>query len=225
MTHLNNRALITPQLQLDWNYHSNKLERNSLTFTEIEKLLLEGLTAPEKPLKDHLEITGHNEAINWIADLSARNYPITESFIRELHNLMLKSPCEVKTITFDGQLASRWIPMHPYRTSHHDARLAEPNNIAAEMHELIRWYLMMRKEEDADPVRIAAVFHYRFMKISPFTDGNGRTARMLMNFILLSSGFAPCIIPVDERQHYLSLLYETDEGDAEPFARYIASKI
>ncbi len=76
---------IMQKFKLDWNYHSNHLEGNSLTYGETRALILFHITAQGKPLKDHIEMTGHDEAIKWIYDVVKEDYPLTENFIRELH--------------------------------------------------------------------------------------------------------------------------------------------
>ena len=68
---------IMQKFRLDWNYHSNHLEGNSLSYGETKALLLFGVTAQGKPLKDTLEITGHNEAINWVIDAVKKDYPLS----------------------------------------------------------------------------------------------------------------------------------------------------
>ena len=94
---------IMQKFRLDWNYHSNHLEGNSLTYGETKALLLFGVTAQGKPLKDTLEITGHNEAINWVIDLVKKDYPLTENFIRELHSLLLKDSYK-ESINEEGKI-------------------------------------------------------------------------------------------------------------------------
>ena len=81
---------IMQKFRLDWNYHSNHLEGNSLTYGETRALILFGVTAQGKPLKDTLEIAGHNEAINWVLEKLKGERPLTENFIRELHSLLLQ---------------------------------------------------------------------------------------------------------------------------------------
>jgi Fic family protein len=80
-------AGIMQKFRLDWNFHSNNLEGNSLTYGETKALILFGITAQGKPLKDHFEITGHNEAINWTLEIVEGETVLTESFIRQLHTL------------------------------------------------------------------------------------------------------------------------------------------
>ncbi len=82
-----NELRITQKFRLDWNYHSNHLEGNSLTYGETKALILFGITAQGKPLKDHFEVAGHDEAVKWILDVVKEQRPLTENFIRELHKL------------------------------------------------------------------------------------------------------------------------------------------
>ena len=81
---------VMQKLRLDWNYHSNSIEGNSLTYGETKSLILHHITAQGKPLRHHFEITGHNEALLWIIELINGERTITENFIRELHLLILK---------------------------------------------------------------------------------------------------------------------------------------
>lgn len=83
---------IMQKFRLDWNYHSNSLEGNSLTYGETKALILFGITAQGNPLKDHFEITGHDEAIKCIEEVVKEERPLTENFIRELNLLILKEP-------------------------------------------------------------------------------------------------------------------------------------
>ncbi len=84
---------IMQKIRLDWNYHSSNIEGNSLTYGETKALLLFGTTAQGKPLKDHFEMTGHSEAIDWIIQILKEERPLTENFIRQLHKLLLRAPC------------------------------------------------------------------------------------------------------------------------------------
>jgi len=107
---------IMQKFRLDWNYHSNHLEGNSLTFGETKMLILHGITAQGKPLKDHFEITGHNEAIKWVEEIVKGEFPLTENFIRQLHLLLLKEPYEADAITSDGQPTRITIEVGKYKS-------------------------------------------------------------------------------------------------------------
>lgn len=224
---------IMQKFRLDWNYHSNNLEGNSLTYGETKALLLYGITAQGKPLKDHFEITGHDEAIKWIEDLVKGDYPLTENFIRELHTLLLKSPYEVKAITPDGQQTSRRIAVGQYKTTPNHVqtstgeifRFATPEETPSKMHDLINWFRSEIEKPDVNTLILAAEFHYRFIRIHPFDDGNGRTARILMNFILMKFGYPPVIIKTEDKENYFSALRQADAGMIIFFIEYIAQNL
>lgn len=226
-------AIIMQKFRLDWNYNSNNLEGNSLTFGETKALILFGITAQGKPLKDHFEITGHDQAIKWVSDVVKGDYPLTENFIRELHTLLLKSPYDVDAITSDGQPTQRRISVGQYKTTPNHVltetgeifRFATPEETPPLMHDLLDWYRAKIEEPDFDPIILAAEFHYKFIRIHPFDDGNGRTARILMNFILMRFGYPPVIIKTEDKENYFSALQQADAGIIKPFFDYIATNL
>ena len=105
-------ARVMQKLRLDWNYHSNHLEGGQLTYGETKALLLFGITAQGKPLNDHLEVKGHDEAIRFIEDMIKQNRPMSEVFIRNLHKLILKESYKKEARTAEGGIFyaynSRW---------------------------------------------------------------------------------------------------------------------
>jgi len=226
-------AIIMQKFRLDWDYHSNHLEGNSLTYGETKALILFGITAQGKPLQDHLEITGHDEAIKWVTEIVKGDYPLTETFIRELHVLLLKEPYEVNAITPDGNPTKKRIEIGKYKSVPNHVktrtgeifRFATPEETPAEMHDLIEWYRQKREAQDINPVILAAEFHYKFIRIHPFDDGNGRVARILMNFILMQDGFPPAIIKTEDKGNYYAALQQADSGIYEAFFDYIAKNL
>ncbi|MCW3070508.1 MAG: hypothetical protein JWO44_398 [Bacteroidetes bacterium] len=226
-------ARIMQKFRLDWNYHSNHLEGNSLTFGETKALILHGLTAQGKPLKDHFEITGHNEAIKWIEDVIKEERPLTENFIRELHTLLLKESSEKKAITPDGKATTRVIGVGKYKTSPNHVLtstgetfyFATPEETPAKMHDLLEWHREQKENKNVNPVLLAAEFHYKFIRIHPFDDGNGRTARILMNFILMQFHYPPVIIKTEDKGNYFAALRQADADIPEPFIDYIAKNL
>ncbi len=225
-------ARIMQKFRLDWNYHSNHLEGNTLTYGETKALILFGITAQGKPLKDHFEITGHNEAINWVIDVVKGDYPLTENFIRELHTLLLKESYEVDAITPDGKPTKKRIKVGSYKTSANHVKtktgeifyFATPEETPAKMYDLLVWY-KEKVKENLNPILLAAEFHYKFIRIHPFDDGNGRTARILMNFILMKFGYPPIIIKTQDKDNYFSVLQLADAGNIEAFLEYIAQNL
>lgn len=223
---------IMQKFRLDWNYHSNHLEGNSLTYGETKALILFGVTAQGKPLKDTLEITGHNEAINWVLEMIKGDRPLTENFIRELHSLLLQDSYK-ESKNADGELVPRKISSGKYKTTPNHVQtvtgeifyFATPEETPAKMFDLLNWYKEKSEENNRNPLLIAAEFHYKFIRIHPFDDGNGRTARILMNFILMKFGFPPVIIKTEDKANYFAALQLADAGNIEAFITYIAQNL
>lgn len=224
---------IMQKFRLDWNYHSNHLEGNSLTYGETKALILFGITAQGKPLKDHFEVTGHDDALNWVFNLVKKERELTENFIRELHTLILKESYEVDAITPEGKPTKKTINVGQYKkTSNHVKtktgeifRFATPEDTPILMNELVLWYNKKSKSSSVNPILLASEFHYKYIRIHPFDDGNGRTARILMNFILLSFGYPPVIVKTEDRNDYFSSLQQADAGIIESFMEFIASNL
>lgn len=224
---------IMQKFRLDWNYHSNHLEGNSLTYGETKALILFGITAQGKPLKDTLEITGHNEAINWVLEMVKGERYLTENFIRELHTLLLKESYEVDAITPDGKPTKKRITVGSYKTTANHVKtktgeifyFATPEETAAKMYDLLNWYKEKLESKDVNAIFLAVEFHYKFIRIHPFDDGNGRTARILMNFILMQFGFPPVIIKTEDKANYFVALQLADTGNIEAFITYIAQNL
>lgn len=226
-------ARIMQKFRLDWNYHSNNLEGNTLSYGETKALILFGITANGKPLKDHFEITGHDEAIKWILDIVKEERPITQNFIRELHQLILKESYKIKTKTPDGLASTKDIKVGEYKTTPNHVetitgeifRFASPEETPAKMQDLIKWYRIAKEKTDVNPILLATEFHYRYIMIHPFDDGNGRTARILMNFILMQFGYPPVIIKTEDKQNYFAALRQADAGLLEAFVEYISKNL
>ena len=223
-------ARIEQKLRIESNYHSNAVEGNSLTLGETRSLILHGLTARGKPMRDHLDIEGHDEAIKAMEDAVKRNELLNEVFIRNLHKVLLKEPYENDAITPDGQPIKRRIAIGEYKTQPNNVRTSTgeiyyftpPDQVKSAMGDLIDWY-RGQEDEGEHPIIIAATFHYRFIRIHPFDDGNGRMARLLMNMILIKHGYTVAVVPIEEREQYIGILEQADKTeDLGEFITYIA---
>ena len=222
-------ARIMQKLRLDWNYHSNKLEGNTYSYGETRMLLMKGLTAGGKPVRDHEEITGHDQAITFIIDSIRDKEPLSEIFIRHLHKLILVKPFWADAKTADGQPTKRLIKVGEYKAepNHVETQsgdifyFAEPIDTPAKMQELVEWFRDKSEQLETSAVLIAAEFHYRFVRIHPFDDGNGRLARLLMNFVLMRFGYPPVIIKNEDKDNYIAVLEQADFEILQPFVEYI----
>ncbi len=223
-------ARVEQKLRIESNYHSNAVEGNSLTLGETRSLILHGLTAHGKPMRDHLDIKGHDEAVKAMEDAVRRNELLNEVFIRNLHKVLLREPYENDAITPDGQPVKRRIAIGEYKTQPNNVRTSTgeiyyftpPDQVKPAMGDLIDWY-RRQEDEGEHSIVIAATFHYRFVRIHPFDDGNGRMARLLMNMILIKHGYTVAVVPVEERDQYIGMLEQADKTeDLAEFITYIA---
>ena len=222
---------VEQKLRIESNYHSNALEGNTLTLAETRSLLLHGLTARGKPMREHVDIEGYDRAVKELTRMAGDGQPLSESFIRNLHRVLLKEPYEVETVADDGRNTRRPIAVGAYKSTANDVvtstgetyYFTPPEQVPHAMGALVDWY--HSQEADGEhPIIIAAVFHYRFVRIHPFDDGNGRMARLLMNRILLRHGYPLAIVRQDRRDRYLQELERADQTeDPGEFIDYIAS--
>lgn len=223
------------KISLDWTYHSNAIEGNRLTFGDTRAFLLRGVTAAGKPFRDYIDIKGHDEAVKLLFALIEQHdtTPLNETFIRELHKIALVEPYRSPSQTMDGIPTTKLILPGQYKTQPNHVRTstgaihyyASPEETPAKMGDLVAWYRFETEKGELHPLLIAAAFHYRFVAIHPFDDGNGRLARLLMNFILMRHGFPPVVIPLDKKEQYLRALEQADTGDLELFTTLIGEEL
>jgi Fic family protein len=224
---------VMQKLRLDWNYHSNHLEGNSLTYGETKALILHGITAQGKPLKDHTEVEGHNEAIQWIYEIAQDDRPLTETFIRELHTTLLVKPYKVPAEPKNGIPTWKLIQVGRYKNSDNYVLTATGERqdflpfqeTPRAMQELVDWYALEKVKPEINPILLATQFHHKFINIHPFDDGNGRVVRLLMNYILLQFAYPPIIIKTEDKTAYFSALQAASAGNIEPFFEFIINNL
>ena len=223
-------AQVEQKLRLEANYHSNAIEGNTLSLGETRSLILHGLTAHGKPMRDHLDIEGHDAAVKAIEDAVRNDDRLNEVFIRNLHKALLKEPYQADAFTQDGRRVKRTITIGDYKTTPNNVialtgetyYFTPPEQVKPAMSDLIDWY--REQEQEAEhPLIIAATFHYRFVRIHPFDDGNGRMARLLMNMILIKHGYTVALVRIDGREEYIDKLEQVDRTEnLTDFIHYIA---
>jgi len=224
---------VLQKFRLEWNYNSNAIEGNSLSLGETRSLLLHGLTAAGKPMRDHLDIKGHNEAVLWLEDFVRDDRPLTEQFIRGMHEVLLGEAYYAPAQTATGQSTRKMIVPGQYKQQPNNVLtatgemfyFASPEETPARMMDLVDWYRHEEATPTMHPVALAAEFHYRFVRIHPFDDGNGRMSRLLMNLILMRHGYPMTVIQATDRNRYLAALSAADAGDPEPFLRFIIENV
>lgn len=201
-------------LVLRWTYHSNAIEGNTLTLKET-KVALEGITVGGKTIREHFEAINHREAIYFVEDLVKRNEPLSEWQVKSTHQLILKN--------IDDAHAG------VYRRTNviiagADHLPPDALHVESEMHAFINWY--REKAPALHPIERAARVHADFVKIHPFTDGNGRTSRLLMNLELMKDGYPPVVFPVERRlEYYEALDAAHTKQDYKPFLNLSAEVV
>ena len=206
------------KFMLDFNYNSNHIEGNTLTYGQTEVLLLLGEVVGNAKMKDLEEMKAHNICLNMIEHEADSATILTETFIRQLHQVMLREDYTVYRKLPGGKTTSYVIHAGRYKTRPNSVitptgerfEYASPEETPALMTDLIEWYNRSVEEGILSPVQIAALFHYRYIRIHPFEDGNGRIARLMVNFILRRHKWPMLVIRSNKKQAYLNALAMTD---------------
>ena len=177
-------------------YSSNALEGNTLTLTETKVLLEDGLTVGGKPLRDCYEAVGHARAYDFMLE-AARSKPftLTEAMILQLHRLFYQG--------IDSGKAGVYRNIQVFITGTEYVPPAA-GEIPILMNGLVS--SINGQWDSAHPVRLAAFAHRKLADLHPFVDGNGRTARLLMNLILVNRGYQIISIPPVLRLEYINAL-------------------
>lgn len=191
---------IKDSMTIEWTYNSNSIEGNTLTLRETKMVIEEGFTIKGKSLREHFEVVNHQEAIEYVENLAESTYVLRERDILEVHALVLQK--------IEKEFAGR------FRTSGvrvSGANFVPPNALKIDdfITDLIAW----TNESKLDWIVKAAIFHHRFVWIHPFFDGNGRTARLIYNLLLMKAGYPPAIILKNDRKKYYDALNMANNGN------------
>ncbi|HEY5297874.1 MAG TPA: Fic family protein [Verrucomicrobiae bacterium] len=194
---------------------------------------MEGLTANGKPMKDHLDIKGHDDLITFLELFIQRKEILTEAAIREMHKILLKEPYETDAVTTDGRIVKKEVQLGAYKTEPNFVRMKSgeihhyilPEDVPAKMASLVEWHRQQDAKNDLHSLFHAALFHHQFSSIHPFDDGNGRMARILMNLILMRAGFPPVIIKLQNREPYIAALRRADAGENEAIVSFVGENL
>jgi Fic family protein len=202
------------ELSIEWTYNSNAIEGNTLTLQETRLVLEQGITVKGRNLREHFEAKNHEKAILFVEELAKPRYSLCERDILKVHSLVVENiESEFAGRFRNGQvriLGENFIP---------------PNfvKIPSLVKELVSY--VNHNPDKLDSVELVAKFHHRFVWIHPFFDGNGRTARLLMNLILMKFGYPPAIILKNNRKQYYRSLNLANKGDYKAFVLLIAQAL
>ena len=207
---------IREKFQIEMTYNSNAIEGNSLTLKETFLVINEGVTVRGKPLKDHLEAKDHHAALEYLYDLIDKNkkHTISEILIQNLHQIIIQET--------DKEWAGK------YRNANviiGGAKHTPPDalQVPQKMHNLISWLYSQKSKMNI--VELSALLHHKLVYIHPFFDGNGRTARLVVNLLLLQAGYPLVIFLKNDRKKYYNVLEMADDGKYEPLVKFISQSI
>ena len=194
---------------------SNALEGNTLTISETQWILEKGMTVDGKSMREHLEVVNLNEAIDYVEDLVRGDEKLDERTLKQIHYLVYNKLAENKRLAGNYRninvriLGSEHIP-------------PDFMNVNDEIKKMFEWSDHVKAK--LHPIEYAAQLHEKFVAIHPFADGNGRTARLLMNFALTNNGYPPIIVKPDKesRERYIEALEHGHlTGDNTPFVKIV----
>jgi len=230
MSHENDTNL-WKKIRLDWDFNSNHIEGNTLTYGETMLLLIFDKTTGDHELREYEEMKAHDVAIHMVKDWAKdKTRDLTESDIRELNKVILVKPYWKEAITQDGQQTRRQIKVGEYKEHPNSVRLktgeifqyTSPLETPLKMAELMQWY---KNNKETHPLVLASQLHYDFIRIHPFDDGNGRVARLLVNYVLMKNEYPPIIVKAADKDKYLTALNKADTGDINAFHEYMADQL
>jgi cell filamentation protein, protein adenylyltransferase len=199
---------------LELTYTSNAIEGNTLTAAETALVIERGITIGGKPLKDHLEAIDHYDAIRYVRALARQAAPLIEADVRQLHRLVVQRSLP--------EIAGRYADQGRYvLTDRGRHSFPSPAEVPALMGDFARWLAAA-----PDLPETAFTAHRRLVEIHPFNDGNGRTARLLMNLVLIRGGYPPVAVRPEDRPAYIRALQDAQAGhDAAGFERVLYARL
>ena len=204
---------------LEFNYNSNHIEGNQLTYGQTEILLLFGKVVNAANMRDLEEMKSHDVALKMmISEAKETGKPLTEVFIRQLHQIMFREDYEERRVAPDGTVYSYTVHVGRYKTRANSVRTktgelfeyASKEETPGLMYDLVKWYNEEAEKGALTAIELATLFHYRYIRIHPFEDGNGRISRLLMNFILLRHKYPMIVVRHKDKDRYLDALAKSD---------------
>jgi Fic family protein len=182
---------------IEFAYNTTSIEGNTIKLQEAKKLLEEGKTPKNRTLREIYDLQNTEKVFFEIIE---KKEEITHNFIIDIHKNLLDN--------IDKRIGYR----------NQDVRVIKANfkstpapYLKTDMNLLLKWY--SENKEKLHPFVLAIIFQHKFEKIHPFMDGNGRTGRMLLNYILIKNNFPPIVIRNKNREKYLKAMRKADNSD------------
>lgn len=204
-------ARFARSFDVEYAHNSTAIEGNTLSLIQTKVILEDGLSVGGKALREIYEVANHDRAFSYVKRAVAEGRLLDEEMLKDIHALLMEN-------IMDGGVYRNV----EVRITGAGFRPPAPQ----EMFQQMRWFFadMPRQREKLNAIEWAAWTHAEFVRIHPFPDGNGRTARMLMNLQLLTEGFQPISIAKEERlAYYEALEAYAVRGELAPFTEMVAA--
>ena len=188
---------------VEFAYNTTAIEGNTIKLAEARNLLEEGLTPKNKSLREIYDLQNTEKAFRFILDAKEE---ITHEFIVEIHRKLMDN--------IDMRSGYRAVDVRVIKANF---KATPAPYVKTDMNLLVKWY--DKHKQELHPLILASIFHHKFEKIHPFMDGNGRTGRMIMNYIMLKNGYPPFVVRTKFRDGYIMALRQADKSDLTKFNR------
>lgn len=199
--------------EIEYTYNSTAIEGNTLSLIETKVLLEDGISIGGKALREIYEAVNHRKAFRYVKECIGKGLPLDEAKVKDIHALLMEN-IQVGGVYRNAQVyisGGQHMPPPPQLMYQQ----------VKEFYADLSW-----KGRELNPVELAAWIHAEFVKIHPFTDGNGRTSRLIMNYQLMTDGFPPVSIAKEDRLEYFKTLEAyAVEGKLQPFAELVAGLV
>lgn len=211
--------LLSQRFTVDYNFNSNHIEGNTLTYGQTELLLLLGKVSGEGDLKDYNDMKASQVGYEMMREaVNLKDTPLTQNFIRQLHKVLLREDYTVYRNLPGGVQTSYVIHAGQYKTRPNSVitrygdrfEYASPEETPGLMSDLVDWYNVAEESGAYTPVELAVLFHYRYIRIHPFEDGNGRIARLMVNYILARHDWPMIVVRSRDKREYIEALHKSD---------------
>ncbi len=192
-------------------YNTNAIEGNPLTLRQTALILSDNIVPQGARTDDVVEVMNGRDAWEFVKSYTGA---LTEKFLQKVQYEVTKNTkCRLQGKYRDSEVSisgSEWKP-------------PQAKEVSALMKGIIKEYRKLKRA--LHPVELATWLHNKLVQVHPFTDGNGRTARLVMNWILIRKKYPPVIISVQNKENYYEVIEEADKGDQKPFAVFLASQL
>jgi len=199
--------------EIEYTHNSTAIEGNTLSLIETKVLLEDGISIGGKALREIYEAVNHRKAFRYVKECIGKGLPLDEGKVKDIHALLMEN-IQVGGVYRNAQVyisGAQHMPPPPQLMYQQ----------VKEFYADLSW-----KGRELNPVELAAWIHAEFVKIHPFTDGNGRTSRLIMNYQLMTDGFPPVSIAKEDRLEYFKTLEAyAVEGNLQPFAQLVAGLV